>query len=109
MNKNINDKQELIELEEKIKIAEESGAPIEEFVLREIEILQQTIDIFIKEKTQEGLLNDIAVAEAEIRQYSAMRQLAVKINYPTEKYTEHIKEVQCRLLGENNWKTFFGN
>ena len=44
MNKNINDKQELIELEEKIKIAEESGAPIEEFVLREIEILQQTID-----------------------------------------------------------------
>lgn len=108
MTKKSSDKQELIELEHKIKQAESQNKPIEQYILREIEILQNTIDTFLREMEKQGRLNDIAVAEAEITQYSAMRQLAQKINLPAEQYTERIKQVQYRIFGEENWETFFG-
>jgi len=106
MNK---DEQELIELENKVLAAEDQGLPIDEFVLKEIEILQRTIDQFIIEMKQNGRYNDISVAEIEIGQYAAMKKLAQKINYPFDIYDEKIKLVQCRIFGEENWETFFAD
>lgn len=109
MSVNYNDEQELINIEQQIKQAEAQGQPIEKFVLREIEILQQTIDTFVNKMSKEGRLEDAQIASIEIRQYAAMKQLAQKINLPYEQYDKHIKAIQCRIFGEENWETFFGN
>lgn len=108
MNKKMSDKEELIILEQKIKQAEAYGQPIDKYILREIEILQQTIDTFVEQMEKEGRLNDAQVGAVEIRQYSAMKQLSQKINLPVDKYDKLIKEVQCRIMGQDNWETFFG-
>ena len=53
--------------------------------------------------------NDFDIAEMEIRQFAAMKQLAKKINAPVEEYDEKIKQVQCRIFGKENWENLFGN
>lgn len=102
-----NDEQELQLLDEKIKLAEANGEPINDLVLRQIEILQQTLDLFLNKMEEQGRLNDVAIATIEIRQYSAMMQLAEKINAPTQKYEDSIKAVKVRIFGEDAYNTFF--
>jgi len=104
----LSDEEELQILEQKIKQAQADGVAIDKFVLREIEILQNTIDTFLKQMDSAGRLNDIQVAEIEIRQYAAMRQLAQKIGLPSEKYDDLIKQVKIRIFGEENYENFFG-
>lgn len=108
MTKEYNDQKELEKLEEQIKQAEKNNQPIDKFVLREIEILQNTIDLFMEQMKAQDRLDDFNVAEIEIRQYAAMRQLAQKINHPYEIYDEKIKQIQIRIFGEENYENFFG-
>lgn len=103
------DEQKLKELDKKIKYAEKNGLPMEKEVLSAIQILQNTIDQFLTDMEQQGRLNSTEVAYIEIRQYTAMKQLAIKINHPTDKYDELIKKAQCRIFGEENWELFFKN
>ena len=97
-------------LEYKIKQAQEHNEPIDNYVLHEISWLQQQLDIFLKKSKQEGkdIETDFDIAEIEIRQYAAMKQLAQKINHPCDIYDEKIKQVQVRIFGEENWENFFG-
>ncbi|MGN0031023.1 MAG: hypothetical protein ACI37Q_03615 [Candidatus Gastranaerophilaceae bacterium] len=97
-------------LEYKIKQAQEHNEPIDNYILREISWLQQQLDIFLEKSKQEGkdIETDFDIAEIEIRQYAAMKQLAQKINHPCDIYDEKIKQVQVRIFGEKNWENFFG-
>ena len=70
MNSNFNEELELEILEQKIKEAQLNNLPIDKFVLRQIEILQYTIDTFMKRMAGEDRLNDIQVVEIEIQQYA---------------------------------------
>ena len=101
------DEQKLIELEAKIKDAEEKNLPIEKYVILEISILEKAIQSFLKQMEQEERLNSIEVAQIEIRQYAEIKALAQKINHSTEIHDEMIKNVQSRILGKENWNTFF--
>lgn len=109
MNSQNIDENELRTLEQKIKTAQAAGENIDKYVLRQIEILQHSIDGFLEQMEKENRLNDVQVAQIEIRQYSVMKELAEKINHPAQKYDELIKKVQCRIFGEENWETFFSD
>lgn len=108
MSPQLSDEEELQLLEQKIKQVQTDGVSINRFVLREIEILQNTLDTFLKQMDAAGRKNDIQIAEIEIRQYAAMRQLAQKIGAPTEKYDDLIRQVKIRIFGEENYENFFG-
>lgn len=97
-------------LEYKIKQAQEHNEPIDNYILHEISWLQQQLDIFLEKSKQEGkdIETDFDIAEIEIRQYAAMKQLAQKISHPCDIYDEKIKQVQVRIFGEENWENFFG-
>lgn len=96
-------------LEYKIKQAQDNNEPIDTYVLREIEWLQQQLDLFLEKSKDEGkdIETDFEIAEIEIRQYAAMKQLAQKINQPTDIYDEKIKQIQIRIFGDENWENFF--
>jgi len=98
------------ELEKKITQAQENNEPIDTYILQEIDWLQEQLDTFIKNSKEQGkdVEFDHDIAEIEIRQYAAMKQLAQKINYPYEIYDEKIKQVQIRIFGEENFDIFFG-
>lgn len=99
------------DLENKIKQAQLNNEPIEEFVMKEVEWLQSQLDLFLQIEIAKGkdISTDIDIAEIEIRQYATMKKLLEKINKPTDKYDKRIKEIQCRIFGEENYKIFFGN
>ncbi len=107
MSEKLTDEQELELLEHKIKQAQTQGKPINKYVMRQIEILQNAIDVFMKQMIKENRLEDVQVAEIEIRQYAMMKELAKKINEPTKKYDDKIKEIRIRLIGEDNYNILF--
>lgn len=98
------------DLENKIKQAELNNEPIEEFVLQEVDWLQSQLDLFLQTEKSKGkdINTDIDIAEIVIRQYAAMKQLLEKINRPVDTYDNKIKEIQCRIFGEENYEIFFG-
>lgn len=109
---NSNNKYENIEdLESKIKQAEQNNKPIDKYVKKEIIWLEQQLQNFLQIMKEKGrtIETDFDIAEIEIRQYTMMKELAQKINMPTNIYDEKIKSIQCRIFGEENWENFFGN
>ena len=111
MPKQDNSEQEIEYLEYKIKQAEQTGEPIDKYIRREISWLENQLDKFLNQMKEQGrdIDTDYEIAVIEIRQYAAMKQLALKINEPLEQYDEKIKQVQCRIFGEEYWENFFGN
>jgi len=98
-------------LDYKIKEAERNNEPIAPYIKKEIVWLENELKNFLQKSEQQGknIQTDIQIAEIEIRQYAVMKQLAEKAHLPIEKYDEHIKQVQIRIFGEENWENFFGN
>lgn len=106
-----NDNYDIQYLEYKIKQAEQNNEPIGPYIQRQIEWLESELKKFLQISEQQGrnIETDTDIAEIEIRQYAAMKQLAQKAKLPIEKYDELIKQVQIRIFGEENWENFFGN
>lgn len=95
-------------LQQKIDRAILENRPIDSFVKKQIELLQNSHDEFISVAKAKGHnIDSIDVAEIEIQQYSAMKQLAQKIGLPVEEYDNLIKQVKIRVFGEENYKRFF--
>lgn len=105
----MNDNSKLFKMiQEQIEVAEAKGQPIKTFVKQQIDLLKSSHDEFLKTATKEGYeLNNPKLAEIEVGQYSAMRQLAEKIGLPVEEYDKKIKEVRIRVFGEENYKKFY--
>lgn len=102
------DQEELEFLEQEIKRAKSKGESVEKYILREIEILKNTISKFLETMESQGRLSDPNTVYIEIRQYTKIKELAEKVNLPTQEYDDLIKEAQCKVLGEKNWNIFFG-
>lgn len=96
------------ELQVLIVKAQAENKPIDMYVKKQIELLKFAHDEFILEAKQQGYnINTQSVADIELQQYYAMKQLAQKIGLPIEEYDELIKNVKIRLFGEENYKKFF--
>ncbi len=107
MSEKLTDEQELELLEREIERAQAQGKSINKYVMRQIEILQNAINVFMKQMKKENRLEDVQVAEIEIRQYAMMRELAKRINEPTKKYDDKIKQIRIRLFGDDNYNLLF--
>ena len=95
-------------LQKQIEAAEKSGLPINKLVRQQIDILKSSHDEFIKSAKENGYdMNNLHIGQIEVQQYAAMKQLAKKIGLPVEEYDKLIKDVQVRILGEENYKRFF--
>lgn len=95
-------------LQQKIEIAEKQNRPIKSLVEQQIKLLKEVHDEFIAEAKLKGHdMADKKLGEIEVRQYSAMKQLAKKAGLPVEEYDEYIKKVRIRVFGEENYKRFF--
>lgn len=95
-------------LQQQVKVAEIQGQPIDHLVKKQIDLLKDSHDEFIKTAQKNGYeMNDPRVGDIEVSQYSAMRSLARKIGLPVEEYDKLIKDVRVRIFGEENYKRFF--
>lgn len=95
-------------LQTKIEMAQKENRPIDSYVRKQIELLQEAHDEFLYQAQEAGHnLNNPQVGEIEIEQFSAMKVLAQKIGLPVESYDEMIKKVQTRIFGEENYNRFF--
>ena len=96
-------------LQEQIEAAQKINKPTESYVKKQIEMLEQAHDEFIQKAVKEGfdVENDTAIGEVELKQYSAMKQLAQKIGVSPEKYDKSIRELRVKMLGEDVVKQHF--
>lgn len=95
-------------LQQQIEKAELENKPIQGMVKQQIKLLQQAHDEFVSTAKREGYdMRNPQVGEIEVRQYSAMKQLAQKIGLPVDEYDNLIKQVKIRVFGEENYKRFF--
>lgn len=105
----MNYKEEMHELNTKIELAEQKGSVPRELYIRQIELLKTAHDEFIKTAIKKGydLNTNLDIMEIEIKQYSAMKQVAEKINAPTKEYEDAIHSVRIRVLGEETVRQHF--
>jgi len=104
----MNYQQRYNQLQQQIDVAEKIGKPVKELVEKQIAILKETHDEFIKNATAQGYeMTNKKLGEIEVRQFSAMKQLALKVGLPVEEYDEYIKKVRVRVFGEENYKRYF--
>jgi len=97
-------------LQNKIDEAQKQNQPVNDYVRKQIEVLQDAHDEFVATAKKQGYdMKNPKVGDIEVQQYSAMKQLAQKIGLPVEKYDDLIKDVRIRIFGEENYKRFFEN
>ncbi len=95
-------------LQAQIEQAQKDNLPIEPYVKKQIQVLQEAHDEFVLAAQKEGMdMADPHVGEIEVQQYTLMKDLATKIGMSPEKYDKLIKDVQIRIFGEENYKRFF--
>ena len=97
-------------LQKKIDLAVKENRPIDSYVKKQIELLEQSHDEFVHQVQAQGYdLASPSVAEIELQQYSAMKALAKKIGAPVDKYDDVMKQIQIRVLGEDGYNKFIAN
>lgn len=102
-------KEEMQELNMKIQEAENKGLLPKALYIKQIELLEKAHNEFIERSIAKGydLSTNLDVLEIELKQFSAMKQIAKKINVPTLKYDNYIKEARIRVLGKEVTETYF--
>ncbi len=89
------------EIVKQVKEAEKLNKPIDKLVKEQIAIIECQKDEFIKRADKLGL-DELGKARVEIQLYSNLKFWAKKIGLPVDKYDKLIKDVQIRILGEEN-------
>lgn len=98
------------ELQHLLEVAEKKGEPIDQLVKSQISLLEKAHDEFIRKALDKGYKRENPkLAEIEVAQFTAMKQLALKIGLPSEPYDKLIRETRIRIFGEENYKKFFEN
>lgn len=90
------------DLQGQIEAARLANKPVDNYIKQQLSLLEEAHDVFVKEAStavKDAQLS-VQVGEVEIKQYSAMKQLATQIGIPTEKYDLAIKSIRTRLLGK---------
>lgn len=99
-----------MQLQAKIDAAEKSGESIVPYIKAQINLLRKTHDEFISEAMSKGYtMTNLTLVQIEIQQFSAMKQLAMKIGESTEEYDTLIKQCRIRILGKENYKRRFAD
>ena len=101
-------KQRMHDLLVEIETLEKDNFPIKQQCTEAIACLERAHEMFVQRATNEGYsLQDYRLGEIEIKQYSAMKQMAIKGGLPHEQYNLRIREVRVRLFGEQMVKDNF--
>ena len=102
-------KREMQELYKQIEEAEKAGKNPAILYKRQIEILEESHKSFIEKARTMGvnLDSDLNALEMEIKHFKAMKQIAQKANFPTEKYDRYMRDARIRVLGEDFVKKYF--
>lgn len=97
------------QLQTQIEQAQKNNQPIDDYIKKQLRILEIAHDEFVKKADEAGhtLETNPRRSEIEIKQYSAMKQLAKKIGLSQEKYDNAIKNIRIKVLGEDITKTYF--
>ncbi len=105
----MNYKEEMHKLNIQIEQAEQKGSVPKELYIRQIELLKAAHEEFIQTVIKKGydLNTNLDIMEIEIKQYSAMKQIAQKINAPIKEYEDAIFSIRVRVLGEETVKQHF--
>lgn len=99
-----------LEYQLKIEQAKKNNMPIDNYVIQQIKLLEKAHDEFLEKAVKKGYdLTLPRIWEIKIGQILSMKQLAKKINLPTEKYDSQLKEIRIRIFGKENYKNFFEN
>lgn len=99
-----------LEYQTKIEQAQQNNLPINNYVLQQIKLLEKSHEEFLEKAVEKGYdLSLPRIGEIEIGQILSMKQLAEKINLPTEKYDNMVRDVRIRIFGEKGYKQFFEN
>ncbi|MCM1003266.1 MAG: hypothetical protein NC408_02875 [Candidatus Gastranaerophilales bacterium] len=99
-----------MKIQQQIETAEKAGQPISHLVKQQIELLKGSHDEFVKTAADKGYDKaSFTFGKMEIDYFAAMRQLAQKIGLPLDEYDERIKQIQIRIMGEENYNRVFGN
>lgn len=105
----MSNKEEMQQLNKKIREAEAKGLVPKILYIKQIELLEKAHKEFIKRSIEEGynLSNNLDILEIELKQFGAMKQIAKKLGISTQKYDNYIKEARIRVLGKEATETFF--
>lgn len=102
-----NNQEKIRRLLTEIEAAEQRGDAVGALCSEAIECLETARQEFLQRARAQGYAaNDLRVGEIEIKQLSAMRQLAQRGGLP-DPYTAAIREVRVRILGEELVKLNF--
>lgn len=106
----MNYKEEMHQLNIAIQNAQKTNQNADHLYKRQLRLLEMAHDEFISTARQKGIEieNNPSVAEVEIQQYSAMKQIAQKLGIPSDKYDNMIHQIHVRLFGEEGAKEYFG-
>ena len=98
------------QLEKQILEAQKSHKPIDSYVKKQIEILEEVHDDYIASATlkRPDIQDNINFANVQIKQLQAIASLCKKIGLSTEKYDNKIKEIRMRYLGADFVKERYG-
>ena len=105
-------KEEMEKINNEIKELEKIGkTPSKVLYIKQIELLEKAHKEFIEKAVQHGydLQANLDILETEIKQFSAMKQIARKAGFPTEKYDKYIKESRIRVYGKEATEMVFGD
>lgn len=103
-------KEEMQQVNTQIAEFEKIGKkPPKTLYAKQIMLLEKAHDEFIETAKKKGydLSTNLDILEIEIKQFSAMKQVAEKIELPTIKYDDLIKQARTRIYGEEATKTVF--
>ena len=104
-------KEKMQNINKKIAEAESKGSVPKSLYIEQIKILESAHDEFINQAKEKGydLATNLDILEIEIKQYSAMKQIALKIGTSVKEYDKKIKDARIRVYGKDATNEIFYN
>lgn len=103
-------KEEMEKINTQILEAEKNGKqPSKMLFIRQIELLEKAHNEFMEIAKKKGydLSSNLDILEVELKQFTAMKQLAKKIGIPTNKYDNYIRNARIRVYGKEDTDKIF--
>ena len=102
---------EMKDIFDQIAAFEKAGKNPAYLYKKQIGILEKAHEDLINNAKAQGydINSNLHILELEIKQFTAMKQLAAKVNFPTDKYDRMIREARVRVLGEEFVAQHFDN
>lgn len=107
----MNYQEEMKKLYKDIDEAEKLGKNPAILYKRQIELLEASHRDFMKMAEAKGasINSSLDVLEMEIKHFKAMKQIAQKANFPTQKYDRYMYDARVRVLGKDFVNKHFDN